>query len=107
MAASQTSFISGMTNGALSKVTPLDSGNYRQWSYSMKFLLRGEGVWQLVSPDPQYANAAIAGTAGTSAANATTRTQVARTRSTRSPTLQLPPLEVDKRGSSKAAYLIY
>ena len=104
MAASHTSFISGATSGALSKVTPLDSGNYRQWSYSMKmkFLLKGEGVWKLVNPDPRDASNAA------SAANATVRTQGARTRGTRSPTMQLPPSAADEQKSSKkAAYLIY
>ena len=63
----------------------------------MKFLLKGEGVWKLVNPEPQEANAA----------NATVRTQGARTRTTQSPTLQHPPTEAYEQRSSKAAYLIY
>ena len=56
----------------------------------MKFLLKGEGVWKLVNPEPQDANAA-------NAANATIRTQGARTRTTESPTLQHPPTDIAKK----------
>ena len=63
----------------------------------MKFLLKGQGVWKLGNPEPQDANAA----------NATIRTQGARTRTTRSPSLQHPLTEAKEQRSSKAAYLIY
>ena len=63
----------------------------------MKFLLTEEGVWKLVNSETQDANAA----------NATIRTQGARTRTTRSPTLQHLPTKAEEQRSSKAAYLLY
>ena len=95
-APAMTSFISGATNGALSKIPLVDGDNYRQWSYAMKFLLKEEGVWKLVYPEPR-----------TQAQEPAARAQGARSRATRSPTLQPPPTEADELRSAKAAYLIY
>ena len=87
------SFISAATNGALTRIPSLQSTNYRQWSFAMKFLLDGEDLWELVHPEstdiePQN-----------SRTGARTRTQ-----GTCSPT---PTSDSDKRKCKKAAYLIY
>ena len=38
------------TTSALLRIPPLDSSNYRQWSFAMKFLLDREDLWELVNP---------------------------------------------------------
>ena len=85
------SFISAATNGALARIPPLQSTNYRQWSFAMKFLLDGEDLWELTtnSPDELEVEAQLNMQAQ---AQSSSR---ARTRSTRSPTMQASSAPTD------------
>ena len=62
----------------------------------MKFLLNGEGVWNVVNTTTDDSPSATI--------SVTSRTQGTRSRATRSPN---PPSEADAQRSHKAAYLIY
>ena len=88
-----TSSITGDTNSALSMITPLDSTNYHQWSFSMKFLLDGEDLWELVINDTEQQ---------------TSTTQGAQTRNRTRTLSPGPAIDETKRRKCKiAAYLIY
>ena len=97
------SFISAATNGALARIPPLQSTNYRQWSFAMKFLLDGEDLWELtINGIPDEAKIQLNVQAQSSSR--------ARTCSTRSPTIQASstaPTDAEKRKAKKAAFLIY
>ena len=49
-AAVASSFASSNVNNALLRIPQLGDKNYRQWSFSMRFLLDGEDLWELVQP---------------------------------------------------------
>ena len=93
------SFISAATNGALARIPPLQSTTYRQWSFAMKFLLDGEDLWELT----------INGIPDDAEIQLNPQASRARTRSTRSPTMQAStaPTDAEKRKAKKAAFLIY
>ena len=85
------------TTSALMRIPPLDSSNYRQRSFAMKFLLDGEDLWELVNPadaidaEPQGP--------GPRAPGVRTRAQ----QGTPAP----PVSDLEKRKTKKAAHLIY
>ena len=89
------SLTSAATNGTLARIPPLDSTNYRQWSFAMKFLLDGEDLWELTIDPPDDA-----------AAQLHPSSSRVRTRSTSSPTVA-SPTGADRRKAKKAAFLIY
>ena len=70
----------------------------------MKFLLNGEGVWNVVNTTPDDSASASASSSATISVSANSRTQGTRSRATRSPN---PPSEADAQRARKAAYLIY
>ena len=85
------------TTSALMRIPPLDSSNYRQWSFAMKFLLDGEDLWELVNP---------AGVIDAEPQGPGPRAPGVRTRAQQG-TPAPPVSDLEKRKTKKATHLIY